>query len=461
MPSLLKLVPPRSPYDAKIWALALPALGALVTEPLYVLADTAVVGHLGTPQLAGLAVASSALLALYSIFIFLAYGTTAAVSRLLGAGDERAAAHQAVQSLWLAGLTGVGVAALGLIAADPLVSLMGASAESHDFALTYLRISLLGTPAMLAVLGGTGYVRGLQDTRTPLVVAAGTALGNLALEVVLIFGLDFGIGASALSTVVAQIAAAAVYVRLIARAATARQVGLRPHGTTIRALIRVGGDLLVRTLALRAALTVSTAVAARMGTVEVAAYQIGWEVWSLLAYALDAVAIAGQAIVGRALGASDEAEARGASWRMIHWGIALGVLFGVLTALSRWLVPHAFTSDPQVIALAGFVLLWVAALQPVNAVAFVLDGVLIGAGDQRFLAKSMVAAAVLFVPLAVGVQLAGLGIGWLWAALGLLMFSRAALLLVRFAGRRWVVLGAPTSPSNQVQASSVAEERVN
>ena len=198
----------RSPHDREIAALAVPALGALIAEPLYVLADTAVVGHLGTPQLGGLAVASSVLLTLYAVFIFLAYGTTAAVSRLLGAGDERAAAHQAVQSMWLALSIGVVVAVMGAALSGPLVTLMGADGAVRSNALVYLRISLVGVPAMLLVLAGTGYLRGLQDTRTPLAVALGTGLLNLALEVGLIYGLGFGIGASAASTVVAQTAAA-------------------------------------------------------------------------------------------------------------------------------------------------------------------------------------------------------------------------------------------------------------
>lgn len=433
--------PRRSQYDRAILRLAVPAFGALIAEPLYVLADTAVVGHLGTVQLAGLAVASSVLLALYSIFIFLAYGTTAAVSRLLGAGDERAAAHQAVQSVWLAVLLGVAVAVGGLLLAEPLMTVMGATGDVRAEALIYLRTSLIGVPAMLAVLAGTGYLRGLQDTRTPLAVAVGTAVVNLLLELGLIYGLGFGIGASALSTVIAQMLAAAVYIYRLAQAARVHEVGLAPHPASLGALARVGVDLLVRTMALRGALTVGTAVAARMGKVDVAAHQIAWETWTFLAFTLDAIAIAGQAMVGRALGAGDDTAARGVARRMIEWGIGLGVAFAVALVALRGLLPQIFTSDPAVIDLAAFVLLWAAVSQPVNAVAFVLDGVLIGAGDQRFLAKAMVAVAAVFVVLAVGVAVAGLGIGWLWGALMVLMVGRAVALLARFRSNQWVVLG--------------------
>jgi putative MATE family efflux protein len=430
-----------SPHDREIARLAIPAFAALIVEPLYILSDTAVVGHLGTPQLGGLGVASSVLLTLYAVFIFLAYGTTAAVSRLLGAGDEREAAHQGVQSLWLAVMIGVVVLAVGRVAAGPLVALLGAEGAVAANALVYLRISLFGVPAMLTVLAGTGYLRGLQDTRTPLVVAGATAAGNLGLELVLIYGLGHGIGASALSTVLAQTAGALVYLRIIGRDARRRGVELAPHPARLRSLARVGRDLLIRTTALRAALVVATAVATRIGTVDIAAQQVAFEVWSFLAFGLDAIAIAGQAIVGRSLGASDAALARGASRRMIEWGVVLGVAVGAAVLATRSLIPHLFSSDPAVIDLAAFLLVWVAVLQPVNAVAFVLDGILIGAGDMAFLARAMVGSTLAFVPAAVAVAVLGLGIGWLWAALGLFMATRAATLGARFAGERWVVLG--------------------
>lgn len=434
--------PLRSIHDREIARLAVPAFGALIAEPLYILADTAVVGHLGTPQLGGLAVASSLLLTLYAVFIFLAYGTTAAVSRLLGAGDEPGAAHQAVQSLWLALGIGVAVAGLGLALSDPLVGWMGAEGAVRTNALVYLRISLFGVPSMLLVLAGTGYLRGLQDTRTPLAIAVGTAVANLAVEVVLIYGFGQGIGASALATVLAQTAGAAIYVRRVAGAAHGRGTALLPHPSSLVGLARVGRDLLVRTAALRSALVVATAVAARLGTVDVAAHQVAFEVWSFLALSLDAIAIAGQAMVGRSLGAGDADLARSAARRMIEWGVASGVVLGAVTATVHGVLPRVFTGDTEVVTLAAFLLLWVAALQPVNAIAFVLDGVLIGAGDMRFLAWAMVGAAALFVPAALAVIALDLGIGWLWAALGLLMLTRAVTLSARFGSSRWVVLGA-------------------
>ena len=428
--------------DRDILRLAVPALAALSAEPLYVLADTAVVGHIGPEALAGLAVASSILLVGYAVFIFLAYGTTASVARLLGAGDEREAAHQAVQGMWLAAGCGVVVALATFALSGPLLSLLGATGEVRDQAAIYLNISLIGVPAMLVVLAGTGYLRGLQDTRTPLYVALGSASLNLALELVLIPGLGFGIGASALSTVVAQWLSAAVYVLWVARAVRRHEVPLRPHGRTLGRLAVVGRDLFLRTTALRGSLLLATAVATRMGTVDVAAHQIAFEIWAFLALVLDALAIAGQSMIGRFLGAGSAAEARAAGRRLLEWGVAAGVVLGAaVLGLRPWL-PDLFTGDASVAALAGFLLLWVAALQPVNGAVFVLDGLLIGAGDMGFLARAMWIAFAVFAAGAVAVLVLGLGIGWLWACLAALMLSRLTVLGLRWRTDHWAVTGA-------------------
>ncbi len=428
--------------DREILRLAVPALAALAAEPLYVLADTAVVGHIGPDALAGLAVASSILLLGYAVFIFLAYGTTASVARLLGAGDEREAAHQAVQGMWLAAVLGVVVALATLALSEPLLTLLGATGAVREQAAIYLRISLAGVPAMLVVLAGTGYLRGLQDTRTPLFVALGSALLNLVLELVLIPGMGFGIGASALSTVIAQWTSAAIYVVWVARAVRHHEVPLGPHGRTLRRLAVVGRDLFLRTAALRGSLLLATAVATRIGTVQVAAHQIAFEIWSFLALVLDALAIAGQAMIGRFLGAGSAAEARAAGRRLLQWGVAAGAVLGVLVVVLRPWLPDLFTGDAAVAALAGTLLLWVAALQPVNGVVFVLDGLLIGAGDMGFLAWAMWIAFGVFAAGALVVLALGLGIQWLWACLAALMLSRLTVLGLRWRTDRWAVTGA-------------------
>ena len=432
----------RSPFDRDIARLAIPAVGALAAEPVYVLTDTAIVGRLGTPQLGGLAVAATLVLTGYSVFIFLAYGTTGTVARLLGAGHADRAAAQGVQALWLAAGVGVALAGLGLVLAEPAVALMGADPEVTPFALTYLRISMAGVPSLMLVLAGTGYLRGLQDTRTPLVVAVGSAVANLLVELVLVFGLDLGIAGSAWSTVLAQTGAAAVYVSIVARHVRAAAVSVRPDRAALAALAAVSRDLFVRTAALRASLLVATAVAARTGVVELGAHQVAFELWSFLALVLDAIAIAGQAIVGRLLGAGDADGARAASRRMVEWGVAAGLGFALVVLALSGALPRLFSDDEQVVRVAASLLVWVAVLQPVNAVVFVLDGVLIGAGDLRFLAWAMSLAALAFVPVAVGVRLLDLGIGWLWAAIALLMVVRLVSLARRWRSGAWAVVGA-------------------
>lgn len=428
--------------DRAILRLAVPALGALVAEPLYVLADTAVVGHIGTPQLAGLALASQVLLIIHAVFTFLAYGTTASVSRLLGAGQERRAAHQAVQGLWLAVGVGVVLATAVWLTMEPLLRLLGGRGETLANAETYLEISLAGLPAMLLMLAGVGYLRGTQDTVRPLIVALVTAAMNLVIELVLVFGFDLGIGASALSTVIVQWVGATMYVRWTAAAVNRHGVTLLPDTSVIAGLARAGVDLFVRTASLRGSFVVATAVVARIGTDDLAAHQITFEVFSFIALALDAVAIAGQALMGSLLGAGDSARARVVGTRIAWWGVWSGTLAGVAVLASRPVLPDVFTDDAGVVALTAFLFWFLAGLQPVNGLAFALDGVLIGAGDLRYLAWAMFASALAFVPLAIGVAVTDLGVGWLWGALCVFMVVRMTTVVVRFRGDAWMVTGA-------------------
>ncbi len=431
------------PLDREVLRLAIPATAALAAEPAYVLADTAIVGRLGTPQLGGLAVASTALLTGHSLFVFLAYGTTATVARRLGAGDRRGAAVAGVTALWLAAGIGLALTVLGLALAGPTVGALGADGAVRTHTLTYLRISLLGVPALLVSLAAIGYLRGLQDTRTTMVVAVGGAVANLVGEIVLVLVLDLGVAGSAWSTVAVQVVVAAVYVRQVTGAAAALGVPRRPDPGALRRQAGLSRDLFVRTAALRLSLTLATAVAARLGVADLGAHAIAFELWSFLALVLDGLAIAGQALVGRLLGAADGDGARTAGRRLLQWGLGVGAVLGLALAVLHGVLPSAFTDDPAVLHRATDLLLVVALLQPVNGLVFVLDGVLIGAGDLRFLAAAMVGAAVVFVPAAALVLAFDLGLAGLWAAIALLMLTRLAALGRRFAGDRWVVLGAP------------------
>ncbi|WP_329533357.1 MATE family efflux transporter [Streptomyces sp. NBC_01450] len=432
----------RRRHDREIVALAVPAFGALVAEPLFVMADSAIVGHLGTAQLAGLGVASALLTTAVSVFVFLAYATTAAVARRVGAGDLRAAIRQGMDGIWLALLLGAAVIAAVLPAAPALVELFGASHTAAPYATTYLRISSLGIPAMLIVLASTGVLRGLQDTKTPLYVAVGGFVANAALNVGLVYGAGLGIAGSAWGTVIAQFGMAAVYLFVVVRGARKHGASLRPDAAGIRACAQAGAPLLVRTLSLRAILMIATAVAARLGDADMAAHQIILSLWSLLAFALDAIAIAGQAIIGRYLGANDAQAAREACRRMIQWGIASGFVLGLVVLAARPIFLPLFTSDSAVQNTALPALVLVAVSQPISGVVFVLDGVLMGAGDGRYLAWAMLLTLAVFTPVALLVPTLGGGLTALWGAMTLMMTVRMLTLWLRSRSGRWIVTGA-------------------
>ncbi len=428
----------RSEFDRPIAALAVPAFGSLVAEPLYVLADTAVVGRIGTTELAGLALASTVLLTAHALLIFLAYGATGPIARMIGEGNPTRAATRGIQGMWLAGILGIGIAILLALLAEPLLRLLQADGEVLDAALVYLRVSLPGFPFLLLALAGAGVLHGRQDTRRPLVIAVSSALVNLVIEIVLIFGLGLGLGASALSTVIAQVGAGIAYIYLVLRFAREAGASIRPARAPMVSILKSGRALMVRTASLRGALTLGAGVAASIGTEEVAAHQIALQVWFTLALALDAVAIAGQALTGRYLGEGDQAVAWAASRRMIELDTAVAIGFGIVIAVFREPIATLFTDDTAVVSLTGMVLLHVAGQQPINGVVFALDGILIGAGDLRFLAKGMVAAFLAFGAAAFVVLRTDAGLGWLWAALWIFMVVRMVPLLLRWRNGRWL-----------------------
>ncbi|MET9935380.1 MULTISPECIES: MATE family efflux transporter [unclassified Streptomyces] len=432
----------RRQHDREIVSLALPAFGALVAEPLFLMVDSAIVGHLGTPQLAGLAIAAALLSTAVSVFVFLAYATTAAVARRVGAGDLPAAIRQGMDGIWLALLLGAAVVALTLPTAPWLVDVFGASDTAAPHAVTYLRISSLGIPAMLVVLAATGVLRGLQDTRTPLYVAIGGFAANGALNLGLVYGAGLGVAGSAWGTVIAQCGMAAAYLTVVVRGARRHGASLRPDASGIRASARAGVPLLVRTLSLRAVLMIATAVAARLGDAEVAAHQIILSLWSLMAFALDAIAIAGQAIIGRYLGADDPGGARQVCRRMVQWGVVSGVALGVLLVVARPLFVPLFTGDTVVRDTLFPALLVVAVSQPIAGVVFVLDGVLMGAGDGPYLARAMLLTLAVFAPVALLVPVLGGGLTAVWWAMTLMMTVRMLTLWFRARSGRWIVTGA-------------------
>lgn len=423
--------------------LSIPALGALAAAPLYVLADTAVVGrHLGTSALGGLGVAAATLLFGYGLCIFLAYGTTAYVARLTGAGNHQQAVSQAVQGLWLALGIGLGMVAIGVPLADQIVGALGATGEVANHASTYLEISLLGAPGLLLMLAGTGYFRGIKDNVRPLQVAVGTALLNLTVEIILIVGFNYGLGASALATVIAQWTGASCYLIWIGREVRLQDVSLWPHPEAIRRIIAISGPLFFRNLLLTSVGLAGTSAATRIGRIEVAAHQVAFEIWMTMALIMDAIAIAAMAMVGDRLGAGDPESARRIGRRAISWSIGMGLIIAPVLVLSRSEIAQIFSNDPEVVALTTFLLVHVGLMAPLGGVAFALDGILIGAGDQAFLAKAMAVAATVTVTAMTTARFLDLGIGWLWVTIWILILLRSALSVIRFIGTSWQVVGA-------------------
>ena len=428
----------RSPHDREIVRLALPALGALAAEPLYVLADTAIVGHLGRPQIAALGLAGTVLAGSFTIFNFLTYGTTAVVARASGAGRQDEAARLAAQALWAS--LGIGVALLiGCeIVAAPLLRGLGGHGRSGHYALIYFRIAAAGLPAALVALAGQGYLRGVSNLRRPLEIVVVANVVNLVLEVLFVYGFGWGIAGSAAGTAIAQAGMGAAFiVELLRPHAPSR----RPSLQEMRPLFRIGRQIFVRTTALYASFLVAAAVLARMGDAKIGAHQIAYQLFTFLALLLDAIAIAGQVIVGRMLGAADADGAHAAAVRMIAWSVVVGLVFAAVLAPLSYALPRAFTDDPRVLHEAALLWPFLAAMQPLGAAVFALDGILIGAGDTRYLMWSMLAASGLFVTLAALALSFDWGVVGVWAALDVLIAARLALLGPRFARRRWAVVG--------------------
>ncbi|MFC4554766.1 MATE family efflux transporter [Georgenia faecalis] len=439
----------RRRLDRQILGLAVPALGSLVAEPLFVLIDSVMVGRLGTAELAGLSLASTLLVSVVGLFVFLAYATTAATARRMGAGDQRGAVAAGVDGMWLALGLGLLSAAALVLAAPWVVGALGATGDVASHAVAYLRASAPGLPGMFLVLAATGTLRGLLDTRTPFVVAAGGAALNVGLNAAFIYGLGLGVAGSGLGTAVTQTLMGLVLVAVVVHRARGLELTWRPTGAGLWASARAGTPLLVRTLSLRLAILLTITVATSLGAVELAAHQVVNALWGFTAFALDALAIAAQALVGHGLGSGDARTVRAVTRRTLQWGTAAGAAMGIVIAAAGWWITPLFSADPAVRRAATLALVVMGVCLPVAGWVFVLDGVLIGAGDGRYLAWAGVVTLVVYAPLAGAVWRwapdGAAGLAWLWAAFaGGFMLARAVTTGLRARGDAWMVLGERT-----------------
>ena len=429
--------------NREILRLAVPALGALIAEPAFLIVDAALVGHLGVIPLAGLGIAGAVLQTIVGLMVFLAYSTTPAVARRFGAGDKQDAVSVGIDGMWLALGLGAVLAVAGALSSPWLVSLFGASDEVAEQADIYLAISMWGLPAMLIVFAATGLLRGMQDTMTPLWIAGAGFGANALLNWLFIYGFGWGIAGSAAGTVVAQWGMVAAYVLIIGRLARRHSASVRPQRDGVRGSARSGGWLFLRTVSLRVALLITVGIATGIGTTELAGWQVVFTIFSAAAFALDALAIAAQALIGKGLGAGDIAGVRRVLARTVAWGAWFGVIVGGLIALLSGVIGIVFTGDAAVAALIQPALIVLAVAQPIAGVVFVLDGVLMGSGDVRYLAIAGGLNLVPFLPALWIITLVGVdgtaGVTWLAVAFfGVYMLARFATLGWRVKTGGWL-----------------------
>ncbi|HVV21367.1 MAG TPA: MATE family efflux transporter, partial [Pseudonocardiaceae bacterium] len=375
----------------RLFGLAVPALGVLAAEPLYVLVDTAVVGHLGALPLAGLALGGLLLSLVSTQLTFLAYGTTARAARLHGAGRRSDAVAEGVDATWLGALIGVVLLVLGQLLAQPVADALAGAGPVADNAVRWLRIALFGVPLILVTMAGNGWLRGVQDTRRPLrFVVAGNGM-SAVLCPIFVHVLHWGLTGSAIANVAAQVVVASLFLNALRR----EHVCVRPHWAAMRAQLRMGRDLVLRSLAFQACFVSAASVAARTSAAAVGAHQVVLQLWTFLSLVLDSIAIAAQALVGAELGARRQRAAKKLANRVTAYGLVLGIGTGVLFAALAGVLPHAFTSDPTVLAQIPQAWWFFVALQPIAGVVFAVDGVLLGAGDAAYLRTITIVSAVL------------------------------------------------------------------
>ena len=429
------------PSDRRIFALAIPALGALAAEPLYLLVDTAVVGHLGKEALAGLAVGAGLLGNAIWLLSFLAYGTTARAARLFGAGRRHDAVTEGVQATWL----GLGCGLVVLIAiqalAAPLAGLIagGDHPQTAAAAVGWLRIASLGAPLITITLAGQGWLRGVQDMRRPLIYVIVANALSAALAPLLVYGADMGLEGSAVANVCGQVLAAALFLQALLR----ERVHLRPVWATIRSQLAAARDLGLRSIAMEFTFISAIAAASRLGPAQVAAHLIAIQLWFFLALTLDAFAIAAQALIGDLLGADEIAAARALARRICELGAILGVIFGVIILAGWTIIPRLFTSDAEVVVATGAVWGWLAVMQPFGGVVFAIDGILMGAGDMAVIrTRTLLAIGLGYLPCLVGTLYLGWGLTGLWVGLTLFVLLRFVLLGARTLRGGWAVGGA-------------------
>jgi putative MATE family efflux protein len=423
-----------------ILRLSAAAFVVLAAEPSFVLIDTAVVGHLGPTPLGALGIGGTLLSLVAMVGAFLDYGTTGRAARWFGAGQRHRAVDEGVTATVLALVLGGLAVATGEALAGPLIGVLAGSNHAvRHAAETWFRIAVVGVPGILVVLAGNGWTRGVQETRRPVRIVVLSNAVSAAASPVLVYGAGMGLNGSAVANVAAQVIGGGLFLRALHR----ERRPWRPEWPMVRGQLVVGRDLLLREIGFQAAFLTAAAVAARMGTAQIAAHQMGYQLWIFIALLLDSFAIAAQSLVGAALGAGDPLLARRLARRVATYGLGAGLATGVVLGAGWWLIPRVFTSSPSVLHQAHLLWPFLIGMQPAAGVLFALDGVLIGAGDVGFMRTvTLVSALGVFVPLNFAALRFGWGIAGVWAGLTAFIAARFVAGVVRAAGSKWAVTGA-------------------
>ncbi|MCC3762174.1 MATE family efflux transporter [Glycomyces sp. TRM65418] len=422
----------------RIAALAIPALVVLAAEPIYLLIDTAVVGHLGAVPLAGLALGGVIMGLAPLIGAVLAYGTTARAARRFGAGDRAGAVAEGVQGTWIALAAGLAMVVAFQFLAGPVAGLMGDDPAVESAAAEWLRVAVLGAPFLLVAGAGQGWMRAVQDTKRPMWFVSASFLFSAILAPILVYPVGLGLVGSAWANAVAQAISGVLFLLALRR----ERVPLRLDWTLMSKQLVANGDLIIRGIAFQVSSFSAAAVAARVGTAALGAHQIGMQLWFFAALALDAVAIAGQALIGADLGAGRPEAARASARRLTVVGFGYGTVFLLAVLALLPVLPDLFTSEAAVHEQLGRVWPWLVLLLPVAGVVFALDGVLIGAGDLRFMRNMTVVSIASGLPFTWLTLVFGWGLTGIWGGIAVYMLVRLGLLLWRLRSGAWAVTGA-------------------
>ncbi|MGW8813202.1 MATE family efflux transporter [Gordonia terrae] len=439
---------------ARIATLTVSALAVLIAPPLYLLLDLAVVGRLGGEQLAALGVGTLVLSIVSTQLTFLSYGTTARSARRFGSGDRPGAVVEGVQASWIAVAVGILIVAVAYPCAPVVMRLLVGTSSPESAAVAqdaagWLRIAMFGVPLILLSMAGNGWMRGVQDTRRPVVYV----VVGLSLAAVLVVGLVHGIGpfprlgldGSAVANVIGQGVTGMLFAVRVVREAR-RVPGSRafaPDSSIIRAQLVMARDLVVRSLSFQICFVSAAAVAARFGVAQVAAHQLVLQLWEFMALFLDSLAIAAQALVGAALGAGRLGAADSVARRVTAVSVVAATAMGALFAAGATLIPRIFTSDAAVLDAVGVPWWFFVGMLPIAGVVFALDGVLLGSGDAAFLRTATLTGALVgFLPLIWLSLVFDWGLAGVWSGLVVFMLVRLATVVWRIRSGRWRQAGA-------------------